>query len=204
MKELLFNIIDYNNIKQPLFMRIPEKRNICDFYATPMNTIQSVLDCIDLSKYNNILEPSAGNGNICNSLRSNGYNGRLTACEIRSSEYNNLSNYTDNIIIGDLLTLDTNQRYDLIIGNPPFNLALEIIEKCFDLLTENGELLFLLRTAFLESKSRYEFWQRHPLSGLFVLSQSHSFTGKGTDATSYSWFLFKKNFDGNQQIRVLK
>lgn len=28
--------------------------------------------------------------------------------------------------------------------------------------------------------------------------------GKGTDATSYSWFLFKKNFDGNQQIRVLK
>lgn len=34
MKELLFNIIDYNDIKQPLFMRIPEKRNICDFYAT--------------------------------------------------------------------------------------------------------------------------------------------------------------------------
>jgi len=59
----------------------------------------------------------------------------------------------------------------------------------------------LLRTAFLESKKRYSFWQKHTLSGLYVLSQRPSFTGKGTDATSYAFFIF--NNSGKQEIKVI-
>ena len=59
----------------------------------------------------------------------------------------------------------------------------------------------LLRTAFLESKKRYDFWQRHPVSKLYVLSQRPSFTGKGTDATSYSWFIWDNS--DKQEIKVI-
>ena len=70
------------------------------------------------------------------------------------------------------------------------------------LLSENGKLVFLLRTAFLESKKRYEFWQENPLSDLLVLSKRPSFTGKGTDATSYSWFVWDKS-KKEQRIKVI-
>ena len=98
--------------------------------------------------------------------------------------------------------LDNTEKYDVIIGNPPYTYAREFIEKCLSLLSDNGKLIFLLRTAFLESKSRYQFWQDNPLSGLYVLSKRPSFTGKGTDATSYSWFVWDKSTD-KQEIRVI-
>ena len=60
----------------------------------------------------------------------------------------------------------------------------------------------LLRTAFLESKSRFEFWQQYPLSGLYTLSKRPSFTGKGSDATSYSWFIWDNRTD-KQEIKVI-
>lgn len=59
----------------------------------------------------------------------------------------------------------------------------------------------LLRTAFLESKKRYNFWQKHLLNKLYVLSQRPSFTGKGTDATSYAWFIW--NGSDKQEIKVI-
>ena len=65
-----------------------------------------------------------------------------------------------------------------------------------------GVLIFLLRTAFLESKSRYSFWQNNPLTALYTLSKRPSFTGKGTDATSYSWFIWD-NSTINQYIKVI-
>lgn len=70
------------------------------------------------------------------------------------------------------------------------------------MLNENGKLIFLLRTAFLESKSRYDFWQENPLSGLYVMSKRPSFTGNGTDATSYSWFVWDKSTN-KQEIKVI-
>ena len=59
----------------------------------------------------------------------------------------------------------------------------------------------LLRTAFLESKKRYDFWQKHPLNCLYTLSQRPSFTGHGTDATSYSWFIW--NGTNKQVIKTI-
>lgn len=70
------------------------------------------------------------------------------------------------------------------------------------MLNENGKLIFLLRTAFLESKSRHDFWQENPLSGLYVLSKRPSFINGKTDATSYSWFVWDKSTD-KQEIKVI-
>ena len=149
-----------------------------------------------------ILEPSAGNGNIIKALRNKGINSHITALEIREEEEINLSNISDEVIITNFLEWETDRKFDVIIGNPPYTYAREFVEKCLNLLSDNGKLIFLLRTAFLESKSRYDFWQKNPLSDLYVLSKRPSFINGKTDATSYSWFVWDKSSDV-QHIKVI-
>jgi len=176
-------------------------RNESDNYQTPLNIIEKLLNNYKI-KNGNILEPSASSGNFIKVLRKEKYNNPITAIELREEERNNLINSgVDNVITTDFLTWEPDKEYTTIIGNPPYSLALEFIEKCFEIATDKTEIIMLLRTAFLESKKRYKFWQKHPLNGLYVLSQRPSFTGKGTDATSYSFFIF--NNSGKQEIKVI-
>ena len=150
----------------------------------------------------NISEPRAGNGNIIIGLRSKGVQGVITALELREEERDTLVKVSDKVIIDDFLRWEADKDYDFIIGNPPYSLAREFIEKCFEIANKNTVIIMLLRTAFLESKSRYEFWQQYPLSGLYTLSKRPSFTGKGFDATSYSWFIWDNRTD-KQEIKVI-
>ena len=121
--------------------------------------------------------------------------------ELREEEYNNLCRLNiDDVIINSYYNI--RDKFDIIIGNPPYSEAQEFIEHSFELLNENGILIFLLRTNFLESKKRYEFWKKNPLSKLYTLSKRPSFTGKGTDATSYSWFIWD-NSSNVQEIKVI-
>lgn len=156
-----------------------------------------------------ILEPSAGNGNIIRALRNRGFKNRIDAIELRETEKENLIGLADNTEITDFLGLDPwHSRYNVIIGNPPYSLAQQFIDKSLDLLTPGGRLIFLLRTNFLESKKRFNWWQDKLPNGLYVLHQRPSFTGKGTDATSYSWFIWEKaaiknEFKRYQEIRVI-
>lgn len=125
----------------------------------------------------------------------------ITSVEIRKDEFNSLSEISDEVILENFLNWNPTREYQTIIGNPPYSLALEFLEKCFEITNESTEIIMLLRTAFLESKKRYNFWQRHPLNRLYVLSQRPSFTGKGTDATSYSWFIW--NNSDKQEIKII-
>ena len=175
------------------------KRNDSDFYATPKTCIQNFLNHYGIIN-GNILEPSAGNGNIVSVLKQQG-NTYITALEIREEELESLKQIADKVMIGDFLKFNSTEKYNYIIGNPPYSLAQEFIEKCFEIADENTIIIMLLRTAFLESQKRYNFWQKHPVSKLYVLSQRPSFTGKGTDATSYSWFVWDNS--GIQEIHVI-
>lgn len=151
------------------------KRKPYDFYATPVDVVENFLNNYD-----------------------------ITALEIREEELDNLNELANKVIIGeDFLNYNFgDKKFDVIIGNPPYSLAKEFIEKCFELQSDSGVVIMLLRTAFLESKSRYEFWQDNPLTELHILSKRPSFTGKGTDATSYSWFVWDKRIH-NQKIKVI-
>lgn len=176
-------------------------RKPSDFYATPIEVVENFLHNYDLPS-GDILEPSAGNGNIVQAIKNMDKSRLVTALELRKEEYNNLAQIADEVIIQNYLEWDTNRKFDVIIGNPPYSLALEFVNKSLGLLSERGVLILLLRTAFLESKSRYRFWQKNPLSGLYTLSKRPSFTGKGTDATSYSWFVWDKR-TSKQEIKII-
>lgn len=179
-------------------------RNEADFYATPLETVYSLLDNYDGIKPGDvILEPSAGNGNIIRALRNRGYNNFIDAVELREDERENLIGLANRAGILDFLKDDNLGTYDVIIGNPPYSLAQEFIDKSLTLLKPGGRLIFLLRTNFLESKKRFTWWQDKIPSGLYVLSKRPSFTGKGTDATSYSWFIWERREDAKQTLKVI-
>lgn len=162
------------------------ERKAYDFYATPPETVQAFLANFDgISSGDRILEPSAGNGQIVRVLREGGYDNRIDAVELRPEERGTLEALADNVTIGSFFDYEPDCGYDVIIGNPPYSLALDFINKSLELLHPGGLLIFLLRTNFLESEKRFKWWQEHPLSGLYTLHKRPSFTGRGTDATSY-------------------
>ena len=142
------------------------ERKAYDFYATPPETVRAFLANFDgISSGDRILEPSAGNGQIVRVLREGGYDNRIDAVELRPEERGTLEALADNVTIGSFFDYEPDCGYDVIIGNPPYSLALDFINKSLELLHPGGLLIFPLRTNFLESEKRFKWWQEHPLSG---------------------------------------
>ena len=83
---------------------------------------------------------------------------------------------------------------DVVISNPPFNLAEEFIVKAIDELKHGGMLVFLLRVNYLGSQKRYDsLWQqeKYKPKQIITLVQRPSFTGDGaTDSTEYAFFVW--------------
>lgn len=176
------------------------KRIEADFYPTPIPVVHNLLDHHVIQE-GTILEPCAGNGRIIKALREYGYNNYIIASELREEEKLNLYNSEANEIhICNFLENEITEQPSTIITNPPFSIAVEFVRKCREQFP-NSEIIMLLRLAFLETKTRFNFWQQYPVNKLYVLSQRPSFTGKGTDATAYAWFVW----DGSdkQEVKVI-
>ena len=143
--------------------------NETDFYPTPPWCYE-LLD-IDWTLFKSAHEAGAGDGRIVDFLSKK--IGKVTYSEITEGK--------------DFFDWDEN--VDLIFTNPPFSLAQEFIKHS---LPRCNTCIMLLRLNFLGSKKRYKFWTENPPSALFVLSKRPSFTGTGTDATEYAWFVWDK------------
>ena len=174
------------------------KRINSDFYVTPQQSIEVLLDNIKhiANPFNpnyKILEPSAGDGAICKVLKHKLPYARVVANEIREEENRHLKTLANQVHNYDFLEYPSHYcDCDLIITNPPFSLAQEFIEKALSISKPNTYVIMLLRLAFLESKKRHAFWQKYPLSELYVLSQRPKFINNKSDATAYGWFVWNK------------
>lgn len=83
------------------------QRKPYDFYPTPTYSIESLFKNIDINQYGDrVLEPSAGNGNICKIIKERYPNKYITALEIRDEELESLSNCSDKVIIDDFIQKD--------------------------------------------------------------------------------------------------
>ena len=105
------------------------ERKAYDFYATPPETVRAFL-----ANFDGILEPSAGNGQIVKVLREGGYDNRIDAVELRPEERGTLEALADNVTIGSFFDYEPDCGYDVIIGSPPYSLALDFINKSLELL----------------------------------------------------------------------
>jgi hypothetical protein len=164
-----------------------------DTYYTPLGLAEEMcmaFEAVNGGAPGTVLEPSAGEGVFPYAATELGWWGSCWDCvEIRDQsppffppcpdgEYGFDPSWINNT---NFLTFNAG-RYDLCIGNPPFTLAQEFVEKALSCSTQ---VMFLLRLGFLASKKRGKLFAEHPPANIWVLESRPSFTGKGTDSADY-------------------
>lgn len=186
-------------------------RNAFDYYPTPAWCVTRFLEKagIPFTKLPFWLEPAAGDGAIIRavgnfaSYKKNGithvlqYKPNWVAVEIQDSLAKSLEKEIDksHILCTDFLTITPEEigvAPQVIITNPPFNLALDFIKKSMELKAEY--ICMLLRLNFIGSAERSDFMREH-MPDIYVLPNRPSFNNKGTDSIEYAWFVWRQEND---------
>lgn len=82
--------------------------------------------------------------------------------------------------------LGTDRPYDLAITNPPFNIALDVIQKCLREVQGGGLVIMLLRLNFFGSQERSAWFKQNMPVNCYVHSRRMKFTNTGgTDSIEY-------------------
>ena len=103
----------------------------------------------------------------------------------------------------DYLTAKIDIPPDIIITNPPFYIAKEVIEKGLQDVKTGGYVIMLLRLNFFGSQERFKFFQRQLPILSYVHHRRFSFTDNGkTDSIEYMHTVFQK--DSSPVFTMLK
>jgi hypothetical protein len=183
------------------------ERRANDFYETPLAFAATVMYNIPCHPgvVETALDPGMGNGVWGKALRPWNYQAEITGVELAPQLcgwVNEMSKTYDALHHIDFLEWETDKKFDLIMGNPPFKLIHEFVDKSLGLLEKKGQLVFLMRLAMLESQKRYKTWWTHsPIKKVMVSPKRISFTGDGrSDDTAYAVFVWQEGFDGQPQL----
>lgn len=180
-----------------------------DFFETPAWAVERLLETGVLNDCTSWLEPAAGRGAI---VRAVGWSCKLGAfrvprwrlIEIDKEHVDALADATPNgstWLCADFLALQPEPGVvDVIITNPPFDLAPRFIEQAFKWKPQ--KLALLLRLNFLASEARAPFMHAYapdvyvlPNRPNFMEGQSYIDTHgkkkkKGGDSIEYAWFVW--------------
>jgi hypothetical protein len=179
----------------------PRREN--DFYPTPEYTVRSALELIpEWWVPKSVFDPGAGDGIWGRIARLRWPEMQLVGAELRDvpkpPEYDEWSvgNFLGNL--GPL----AHYEFDLVVGNPPYRDAEAFVRRSLALLRDRGQLVFLLRLAFLESQRRRDgLFKEFPPKTVGVCSKRPSFTGDGkTNATAFAVFHWMKGYAGSTRL----
>jgi adenine-specific DNA-methyltransferase len=129
-------------------------------YFTVDKTLQNKVFEFILNNSTKILEPSCGRGDLIKHVKKKLPNVQFDAYEIDSNmKFLRGVKSTANIKLEDFLQAPITTKYNTIIGNPPYvrtktgNLYIDFINKCYNLLELNGELIFIIPSDFFKLTS---------------------------------------------------
>lgn len=106
----------------------------------------------------------------------------------------------------DYLNFDLDYQPCLAFSNPPFELAIQFIDKCLRDVMAGGLVIMLQRLNFFGSGERFDFWKKrmplltyvHSKRMGFKTKKSAELSGKPfdgkTDSIEYAHFVWKKDF----------
>lgn len=161
------------------------KEHVSDYYVTPISDIELFLKefdkrvDVDWNKIN-ILDPCAGGNeeikDECGIKELYHPMSYPTAIHNIFGECNisTMDIRKDSLACNqeDYLQIELETRPDLIITNPPFANAVQIIEKALDDIKDNGYVIMLLRLNFFGSKKESVFLKKICRNGvLFITSE---------------------------------
>lgn len=175
--------------------------HVADYYVTPVDQIETFLQAFNQVEdidWNNIsiTDPCAGGNLQTDDLIAHdmsypkAINNIFGECDIDTYDIreDSLAEFKTNY-----LTYNSTKEYDMIITNPPFACALEMIKKALDDVKDGGYVIMLLRLNFLETKARKVFFDEYMPEYIYVHHKRMSFTEHGgTDSCAYAHFVWRK------------
>lgn len=155
------------------------ERHDRDFYPTPPEVTQALLNFLNIPKQSVIWECANGAGDMSDVIEKNGYSCIKT-----------------DIVDGfDFLTTERTGA-DWIITNPPFNLSEQFIHRAIML---DKSFAFLLKSQYWHSKKRYSLFMQHRPDYVLPLTWRPDFTGQGCSLLDCIWCVWIANKQTNKQ-----
>lgn len=124
------------------------------FFGTPKELADKLVNMADIGKLNKILEPSAGQGAIVDAIVREVSNAWVDCCELMDINQNILSkNPNVHFICEDFFKIPKHYEgyYNRIIANPPFNKNQDIdhILKMYSCLKDGGRLVSIASKSWI-------------------------------------------------------
>jgi len=161
-----------------------------DYYVTPVSAITTFLNAfLEYEQIGRrILDPCAGG----DARHAMSYPAALKAFD-RDCTTIDIRQDSRAMHKEDYLKMETAGLFDVIITNPPFNLAQPIIEKALRDVYDKGFVIMLLRLNYFGSKARKPFWDKQLPVYAFVHHKRIGFTDDGkTDSIEYMHCVWQK------------
>lgn len=135
-----------------------------EFYPTPKELVNEMLNKVDFSKYGNFLEPSAGKGDIAKAIQlklEQKFNKRymrntesyayehIDVIEVDTALQHILKGEKFRLVHNDFLSYSSQKSYDAIIMNPPFSNGDKHLLKALSMIQDGGMVVCLLNAETL-------------------------------------------------------
>jgi hypothetical protein len=183
--DVLENILQ--NTSHAVMAQRAEPHDSLDYFPTPLWATRALCERIPPWPSLTAWEPACGEGHMVRPLRE--YFGTVHASDIHDYGFGEVDDFL----------IPNDRRADWIITNPPFRLAEQFVKTAYN--RANIGVAVLVRTAFLESVSRYHglFNLVRPALILQFAERVPMHKGRlvegGSTATAYCWIVWRKGLD---------
>jgi adenine-specific DNA-methyltransferase len=170
------NVIIEKKLILNLNVLLDENMKTCcklgQYFTTNLGLKKKILEFV-MNNPDVILEPSVGQGDLIQIIYENNNKIQFDMYEI-DTKIKMLDGIPKNVIYGNFLEQDIKRKYKTIIGNPPFvrttkgNLYIDFIEKCYNLLENDGELVFIVPSDFFKLTSASKLLDNMIANGTFT------------------------------------
>ena len=153
------------------------KHNLGQYFTTNIKLQEKVFEFI-LNNPTTILEPSIGQGDLIAFIACKNPDIIFDMYEIDTNIKLLDKIQTNNVIYGDFMKQYITKTYKTIVGNPPYvntkkknnkrNLYIDFTEKCYNLLDDNGELIFIVPSDFIKLTSASKLLNEMMINGTFT------------------------------------
>ena len=159
-------------------------RNKTDFYETPVEVTEALLDFLEERGHlvrgcNEIWEPACGRGKMAEVMRGRGYH--VVCTDLHDHGYGEPG----------VDFLKENRGSPWIITNPPFSQATEFVKHALEL---NRNFAFLVKSQFWHAKYRLELFEEHPPMYVLPLTWRPDFlfgAKSGSPTMECCWVVWK-------------
>jgi ubiquinone/menaquinone biosynthesis C-methylase UbiE len=130
-------------------------KKIPGFFPTPKTIVENMIDMADIKPGHEVLEPSAGKGNIAQEIKLSAPNAKLDVVEFNAGLSTLLKVKGFNVVGSDFLEYK-GKMYDRIIMNPPFENFQDIdhVKHAYSLLKPGGKIIAIMGAGVKNSRSK--------------------------------------------------